>query len=422
MPETTHYILLTVGTTGDVHPFLPLACALRTRGHPVTVISNSIHAPLIQEANLPFVGIGSEAEYRRVLANPDLWNPKKGFAALMKDYGERLRHIHAAIQSVAHGRRTVVIAHPFAVPGAVIAREQGWVQSVVATYLAPGNLKSCHDPLTIGATAIPHWVPLAWRRAVWRFVEKGWIDPYTVAQVNAVRAALGLPRVPSFLNHIAQAPDLSITLFPAWYAHTPPDWPQPLISGNFPLFEGSSQAALSTELGDFLDSGERPVVFTPGTGNLHAAHFFSCALAAVQQLGLRAIFLTRNRSQVPAELPSSVLWQSYAPLVTLLPRSAALVHHGGIGTTAEALRAGTPQLVIPFAWDQFDNAHRVKALGVGTVIHAQHLSTRRLARHLRALDDAPSMQAQCVVAAARFTQRYDPLTLCKAIECALHTD
>ncbi|WP_296509364.1 glycosyltransferase [Rhodoferax sp.] len=420
MPETTHYILLTVGTTGDVHPFMSMARAVRALGQHVTVISNSIHAPLVQDANLPFVGIGSEAEYQRVLANPDLWNPKKGFEALMKDYGDQLQQVRGAIQSVAHGRRTVVIAHPFAVPGAVIAREQGWVQSVVATYLAPGNLKSCHDPLTIGATAIPHWVPMAWRRALWHFVEKGWIDPFTVAQINTVRAALGLAQVPSFLNHIAQAPDLSITLFPAWYAPTPPDWPKPLISGDFPLFEGSHEAALSTALGDFLDGGERPVVFTPGTGNLHAAHFFTCALAAVQQLGRRAIFLTRDRGQVPAELPASVLWQSYAPLATLLPRCAALVHHGGIGTTAEALRAGTSQLVVPFAWDQFDNANRVKALGVGTVIHAQHLSTRKLARHLRTLGNAPSIQTQCAVAAARFNQSHDPKTLCKAIESALH--
>jgi rhamnosyltransferase subunit B len=421
MHDSTHYLIVTVGTTGDVHPFLPMARALQVLGRKVTVISNSIHAKLVQDANLPFVGIGTDEEYLRVIANPDLWDPKKGFAALMADYGNQLRQIHAAIQSVSCGQRAVVIAHPFAVPGAAIARAQGWVQSVVAAYLAPGNLKSCHDPLTIGASAIPHWVPMGWRRALWRFVEKGWIDPVAVAQINAVRAPLGLTQAQSFLSHIAQAPDLSITLFSAWFAPTPPDWPRPLISGDFPLFEGRSQPSLSAELGDFLTSGDRPVVFTPGTGNLHASHFFDCALAAVKHLRCRAIFLTRDRSQVPAQLPASVLWQSYAPLTALLPRSAALVHHGGIGTTAEALRAGTPQLVIPFAWDQFDNGRRVSTLGVGSVIHAQRLSARKLARRLGALCADSSVQTQCTLVAARFTGRLDSMALCKTIESSLFT-
>jgi rhamnosyltransferase subunit B len=421
MHDSTHYLIITVGTTGDVHPFLPLAHALQERGRKVTVISNNYHAKLVQDANLPFVGIGSDEEYLRIIANPDLWDPKKGFAALMADYGAQLCQINAAIQSVSAGQRAVVIAHPFAVPGAAIAREQGLVHSVVAAYLAPGNLKSCHDPLTIGASSIPHWVPMGWRRALWRFVEKGWIDPVAVAQINAVRTASGLPQVQSFLSHIAQSPDLSITLFPAWFAPTPPDWPRPLISGDFPLFESGSQPRLSAELGDFLTGGESPVVFTPGTGNLHASYFFACALAAVKDLRCRAIFLTRDRSQVPAQLPSSVVWQSYAPLTTLLPRCAALVHHGGIGTTAEALRAGTPQLVIPFAWDQFDNGSRVSALGVGAVIPAQRLSARKLVRRMRALRDAKSIQTQCANVALRFTRSHDPMALCKAIECALFT-
>lgn len=121
-----------------------------------------------------------------------------------------------------------------------------------------------------------------------------------------------------------------------------PDWPQPLIEGDFQLFDASTQDGFAEELSGFLAAGERPLVFTAGTGNLHAADFFSCALGAVNGLGRRAIFLTRERAQVPALLPESVLWQPYVPLSALLPHAAALVHHGGIGTTAEALRSSTP--------------------------------------------------------------------------------
>jgi rhamnosyltransferase subunit B len=420
MPASTHYLIITIGTTGDVHPFLHIARALQAMGRQVTFITHTYHAALVQDAGLPFIGLGNDEEYLRLLGNPDIWDPKKSFAALMENYSERLQQIDTAIRSVGQGNK-VVICHPFAVPGAAISRAQGEVQSIVAAYLAPANLKTCHDPLTIGATSVPRWVPMAWRRALWRLVEKGWIDPVAVAQINAVRAPRGLPLVQSLLNHIAQSPDLSITLFPSWFAPPPPDWPRPMISGDFPLFEGNTQTGLFPELSAFLSRGEKPIVFTPGTGNLHASHFFASALAAANMRGCRAIFLTRDRSQVPAQLPDSVLWQAYAPLTALLPHAAALVHHGGIGTTADALQAGTPQLVVPFAWDQFDNGARITALGVGTVIHAQRLTVRKLVRSLEVLCGSKTMRAQCAAVAARLQIRHDPIVICEAIEAALQT-
>jgi rhamnosyltransferase subunit B len=178
---------------------------------------------------------------------------------------------------------------------------------------------------------------MSWRRALWRFVEKGWIDPVAITQLNAVRSPLGLSKVHSFLTHITEAPDFSVTLFPSWFAPTVPDWPRPLIEGDFQLFEVAAQGGFSEELSAFLAAGEKPLVFTPGTGNLHATDFFACAVSAVNQIGRRAIFLTRERRQIPARLPESILWQPYVPLSVLLPHAAVLVHHGGIGTTAEAL-------------------------------------------------------------------------------------
>ena len=90
-------------------------------------------------------------------------------------------------------------------------------------------------------------------------------------------------------------------------------------------------------------------------------------MQAAQRLGRRAVLLTPHREQVPASLPPDMLWLPYVPLRTLLPRAAALVHHGGIGTTAEALRAGVPQVIVPLAYDQFDNAARVEALAAGAM-------------------------------------------------------
>ena len=334
----------------------------------------------------------------------------------MANYRDLLEQIDEAIRSVSAQAPLVAIAHPFAVPGAAISRERGFIKSIVAAYLAPSNLRTCYDPLHIGPTSVPHWVPMRWRRALWRFIEKGWIDPVAIAQINAAREALDLPKVDSLLTHIVETPDLSVTLFPSWFAPPVPDWPRPLITGDFQLFEATTQDSFTEDLSAFLAAGERPLVFTPGTGNLHAAELFSCALSAVNSLGRCAIFLTKERAQVPAYLPKSVLWQPYVPLSALLPHAAVLVHHGGIGTTAEALRSGTPQLIAPFAWDQFDNGARIASLGVCMVTPAKRLQPRKLARSLQTLATSDAIRVRCSQLAAHFTPHQDSAALCREVE------
>ena len=334
----------------------------------------------------------------------------------MATYRDQIEQIDEAIRSVPAQATRVAIVHPFVVPAAAISRECGFIKSIVAAYLAPSNLRTCHDPLNIGPASVPRWVPMSWRRALWRHVEKGWIDPVAVAQINAAREPMGLSKVYSLLTHIAEAPDLSVTLFPSWFAPPVPDWPRTLVKGDFQLFEAVTQDGFTQDLSAFLAVGERPLVFTPGTGNVHAADFFARALAVVDSLGRRAIFLTKERAQVPAHLPEFVLWQPYVPLSALLPHAAVLVHHGGIGTTAEALRSGTPQLITPFAWDQFDNGARIASLGVGMVIPAKRLQPRKLARSLQTLATSDAIRARCSQLAAHFIPPHDPTALCREVE------
>jgi rhamnosyltransferase subunit B len=416
MPNSSHYLVISAGSTGDIHPFMSLAQALQVLGRTVTFIAPSYHAALVQGAGLPFIGLGSDEEYLRILANPDIWDPKKCFAAILGNYSDGLKQMDVAIRSLASTAAKVIIAHPLVVPAAAIAREQGHIESIVAVYLAPSNLKTCHDPLRIGPLSVPSWLPMSWRRAYWSFVEKGWIDPVAVRQINAVRKPQGLPLVSSLLSHIAETPDLSITLFPSWFAPSMPDWPSPLMTGDFPIFEASTQTELSTELSAFLAKGEKPLVFTAGTANFHADKFFATAQAACNRLGRRAIFLSKDRTQIAAQLPDSILWQAYVPLATLLPRAAAIIHHGGIGTMAEALRAGVPQLITPFAWDQFDNAARLEALGAGKAIAARQLTSRKLARSLGRFILVDAIKAHCTQLAERFNPPYQPMVLCQAIE------
>jgi rhamnosyltransferase subunit B len=282
-----------------------------------------------------------------------------------------------------------------------------------------------HGPLMVGPYRLPDWVPPSGRRWLWRWAGRTIIDPVALPEVNAARAACGLAPFATLLPDMLAVPDLSITLFPEWFAPNQPDWPQPIVRAGFPLYDPHPGAALSPELERFLADGPAPLVFTHGTANAQAAGFFRHARVAVGGLGadgkpVRAVFLSAHREQIGPDLPASILWQEYVPLRRLLPRAALLVHHGGIGTTAEALQAGVPQLVVPLAHDQFDNGARVAALGVGASLAAAKLGdpvrAAKLTRALGGLLGDPQVAARCAALRRRVASSPGMDTLCARLE------
>src|SRR5206468_929261 len=156
------------------------------------------------------------------------------------------------------------------------------------------------------------------------------------------------------------------------------DWPPQIRLAGFPLKDSEADAAVPEETMKFCGAGSRPIAFTFGTGMMHAAELFQKTIEACRVLGRRAVLLTRFRSQLPRELPSFAHHCEFAPLSELFPLCEVVVHHGGIGTTANALAAGTPQLILPFAYDQMDNAVRVKRLQAGDWLKPRNRSAPAL--------------------------------------------
>ena len=405
-PRPPHVLLVALGTAGDLYPFLRIARDLLSRGHRVTLLGLQAHAAVVARAGVPFHGLGTEEEYRATLDHPDVWHPRRGFAVLWSGMRERIDTLPDYLAALPPGEPVVMLAHPLALVGAALARARRPDLRIVAAWLAPANLRSVHDPLTIGPLRIARWVPLAWRRWLWSRVDAGVVDPVAVPDINAARARHGLAPVQHFVSHLQDVPDAHLTLFPSWYAPTPPDWPRPLHEGVFPLHDPHAAAPLPPALVQFLRDGSAPLILTPGSGNRQARRWLARAVLAAQRLGRRAVLLTPHREQVPASLPPDMLWLPYVALPTLLPHAAALVHHGGIGTTAEALRAGVPQVIVPLAYDQFDNAARVEALAAGAMVRggAAGARPRALAAALRRVLGSETIQAGCARAAARCAQ------------------
>jgi rhamnosyltransferase subunit B len=398
-PQSLHVVLVTIGSAGDLFPFLRIALALREAGHRISFLAPSQHEPFVRAAGLPFHGLPADPA---VLDHPDLWHPTRGFGVVWEATRPAMAAVPAYMAALPRDEKCTMLVHPLALPEADLCRAARPGLRIAAAFLAPSNLPTVHDPLMLGPWRVPRWVPHGVRRRLWRTLASRFVDPIALPDVNVARSTAGLAPVHSLLDTVVSIADLSIGLFPYWFAPTPPDWPRPLVRTGFPLFDPAPDAALSPELRQFLGQGGRPLVFTPGTGNRQARAYFAHAIEASRLLGERAVFLTPHRDQLPAELPRHVLWQEYVPLRALLPQVAVLVHHGGIGTTAEALHAGTAQLVVPLAHDQFDNGARVEALGVGLALPATRLTTRRLVAGLEALLDDEGLRPRCRAVAAKF--------------------
>jgi UDP:flavonoid glycosyltransferase YjiC (YdhE family) len=148
-------------------------------------------------------------------------------------------------------------------------------------------------------------------------------------------------------------------------------------------------------LAEFLEAGDPPVVFTAGSAHAFSAEFFRVSVEACRAGGRRGILLTQFPEQLPAHLPGNVRAFGYVPFSSVLPRAAALVHHGGIGTTAQALAAAVPQLVVPFAHDQPDNAVRVRRLGVGDFLLPRRYKAAAAAEKLKRLIESATIGENC---------------------------
>ncbi|MYN46959.1 glycosyltransferase [Pseudoduganella sp. FT93W] len=388
-------IVAASGTGGDMYPFIALGRALQQRGHQVLMLAPAFHAALVTEAGLPCQSFSTPAAFQSMLDDPALWDERRGWGVIWNGLVPYLDAMRELLRQLPAQQECVVLSHPILVPMAAIARTVRPDLRIVSAYLAPSNLCSSHDMLCAGSLPVPRWVPLGWRQALWRMIHQHMIDPVMLPGLNARRSQYGMVPVPHFFEHMFNAPDASLGLFPEWYAAPQPDWPQPFSSASFVLADAAPAAALAPELAQFLAAGDAPVLFTAGTGHQHAAEYFAAALQALQRLGRRGLLVTPHRAQLPARLPANVMWVAQAPFSALLPQVAAIVHHGGIGTLAEALRSATPQLIVPFAYDQFDNGLRARQLGVAQVLLAKRLSARGLQQRLQALLESPAVAEAC---------------------------
>jgi len=325
-----------------------------------------------------------------------------------------LRQQYEDISAVLPGA-DLVVSHPVTFAVRIAAERTGapWISTV----LSPLSLFSTSDfPVLSGAPPLLQFQRFGrWGgkivKTIARASTRAWVRP-----IDEFRREHGLSPAGHPLFEGQFSPRTTLAFFSKVLGQPQPDWPADTQVTGFIWYNGPNPV-LSVEVSEFLNRGEPPIVFTLGSSAVGAAgSFYQVSARAAELLGRRAILLVgRDPANRPRRLSADVLAVESAPHELLFPRAAATVHHGGIGTTGQALRSGQPTLVVPFAHDQPDNAHRVSKLGAGRVIYPARYTADRVAEELRMLLTSPRYRIAATSAAQAVRQERGAAAACDAI-------
>ena len=414
-------LLTTFGTRGDLNPYLAIASGLASRGHEPVVATHEYWRTAVESEGFAFRPVRPDAhpEDRELFARA--MHPRWGPAVVLREMVlPALRESHADTLAASSGT-DAILSHPLSLASPIVAAERGlpWISTV----LAPLSFFSRHDFPVLGPLprakqlyGIPG-VPSLLTRTM-RAVTRSWTRP-----VRELRAELGLPPGGDPLQEGQHSPLRTLALFSRLLADPQPDWPESARVTGFAFRDAASHDDPDARrLEAFLSTGPPPVVFTLGSSAVNVAgRFYDESLAAARRLGRRAVLLVGDEAGNRLSLPldDDAIAIPRAPHRALFPRAAAVVHHGGIGTLAEGLRAGRPMLVVPWSHDQPDNARRAARLGVARVLSSTRYRADRAAAALEELLDDPAC-ADRAAEVSRIVRTEDGVSAaCDEIETAV---
>ncbi len=378
-------VLTAFGTHGDIVPFVSIGKRLQARGIRPLIATSDYYRALVESQGLAFCAIApDEAQLACDLGDPfsvlirkamhKMSGPRFGITRVVLPY---LAQTHAQLAAACQGA-AMLVSHTYAFAAPLVAERTGirWR----SLCLQPLSLLSAHDPAVLSEFLPIHrlqpWLGLARYRWLLNGVEaatRGWMRP-----VTELRRELGLPasrRHPLFEAQFA--PEGVFAMFDPVLIRDARGLPANLHFAGFGHSDGTD-GLLPAELNDFLRRGDAPIVFTLGTSAVHnPGRFYEVASASCRRLGRRAVFLCGG-NEVSRGLPETQLAIPWASHAGLFPKAAAVVHQGGMGTCGQALRAGVPQLVVPFANDQPDNAERLAGLGVALTMRSWRIGEPRM--------------------------------------------
>lgn len=413
-------VLSTFGTYGDLNPFLALGVELKKRGNEPVIASSEGYRRDAEGLGLHFAPVRPDLDRDDLALFERALDRRHGPEVVIREIMmPKVRESYEDLERAAAGA-DLLLSHSLTYAAPVLAEKKGlpWLSVV----LQPMMFLSAYDPPVMApAPWLSKLKPLGpgFNRALFsliKFSATRWSEP-----VRILRKELGLPPGKDAIFDGQYSPDGVLGMFSPVFGSPQPDWPAQVTTCGFPFLDGDiGGKALDPKLDAFLSNGPAPVVFTLGSAAVMiAGEFYKRAAEAAKKAGVRAVLLAGPAAETMTDLPDGVEAFESAPYHALFPRCAAVVHSGGIGTTAQVLRAGVRQLIIPFAHDQFDNAARVVRMGVGAQIKKRTVSALELAATLSRLLNNNGSTNRAAQAGVLIRAENGVKTSCDTIERAL---
>jgi UDP:flavonoid glycosyltransferase YjiC (YdhE family) len=381
-------VLATFGSLGDIHPVIALGRELQARGHRASILTSEFHRERIVATGLGFHPAAPDLRPDDTALIKATMDERRGPQEVVKFMTRALPQTYADYERAiaADGGADLLVTSDLAYAGPMIVEKHRlrWASQV----LSPLSFLSAYDPCVLPG------LPWLWRlHALGPRIYSGilGLGKYAARSLAApimdFRRSLGLPAVRDPFFDDKHSPDLVLAMFSRLLGEVQPDWPSQTVQTGFAFYDGQD-ARLAPELEAFLDAGPPPVVFTLGSAAVYdPGDFFAESARAAAMAGLRAVLLVGSSGleQTAAATGTDIRAFAYAPFSTLFPRARVIVHQGGSGTTGQAMRAGRPMLIVPYAHDQPDNALRVSWLGISQTIRRADYRADRAAAALRRL-------------------------------------
>lgn len=414
-------IFTTIGSLGDLYPYLAIARRLRQRGHDPLLVTIEYHRARVEAAGIAFaplrVAMGDLSDVELMKKAMD---PRQGPEFVFRQVVfPAMRQTTDDITHAAIGA-DLLVSHVMTFGTRMIAEKQGipWL----STTLAPISFLSAYDPPLLPKAPWLRrlrWLGPGFHGALIAFLKwsiRDWAEP-----VHALRREWGLPPLKQPIFEGSHSPFGALALFSQVLGEPQRDWPASVIQTGFPFYD--QDAVIEPSLQAFLDAGEPPLVFTLGSAAvMNPGEFFTQSVKAAHRLGVRAVLVTGpEASHRPAALPNGMLAVDYAPFSALFARARVIVHQGGVGTTGQALRSGKPMLVVPVSHDQPDNAERVRRRGIGRVLPITRYTAERAVAELAPLLRESAYADRAAVVGEQVRAENGVECACDAIERVLST-
>ncbi len=389
-------IIFTLGTSGDINPMVAVGKAMSARGYAITFLTSEYFKELIEIAGFEFVGIGNKEEYLRGNQS-SAWDAKNVMDNFIYYHAPAFLPAYQYIEQLQN-KESAVLLSIGEQNGAVVAAVKYKIPYVKFS-ISPNLIFSAEKPPAPLCWQLPKKMPKFIQRMFVRYVDTksmklfyqhSEIEPYL-----ELRKKLSCPVTYDRKTNAK----LLIGFFPEWFGMRAKDWPKDLKLIGFPLSDPAHESARFV-FDSIIEEIGSPIVFTTGTGISEAESVFREGRKICELLNLPGLFVGSSGSK--SVLSDSALCRhiDYIDFEYALPKCRAIVHHGGIGTLSQAVRAGIPQLIRPIKYDQPDNANRIYQLGLGAFIFPDHFKAGDASKILKAMiDAAPQNRALAIYSA-----------------------